>query len=69
MTQPNASGPVWRKSSRSSDPDLAVCVEVASIGGTRAIRDSKDPEGPRLSLSVDSWRTFIGAVKADAFEG
>jgi hypothetical protein len=60
--------PVWRKSSRSSDPDLAVCVEVASIGSTRAIRDSKDPEGPRLSLSMDSWRAFIGAVKADAFE-
>ncbi|MEV0667352.1 DUF397 domain-containing protein [Actinomadura luteofluorescens] len=68
MTHTNAPTPIWRKSSRSSDPDLAVCVEVASIGSTRAIRDSKDPEGPRLSLSMDSWRTFMNAVKTDAFE-
>lgn len=68
MTYTDASVPVWRKSSRSSDPDLAVCVEVASIGSTRAIRDSKDPEGPRLSLSMDSWRMFMNAVKTDAFE-
>ncbi|NDU71440.1 DUF397 domain-containing protein [Actinomadura sp. DSM 109109] len=69
MTHTHASAPVWRKSSRSSDPDLGVCVEVASIGSTRAIRDSKDPEGPRLSLSMDSWRTFMHAVKTDAFDG
>ncbi|GGT88573.1 DUF397 domain-containing protein [Actinomadura citrea] len=69
MTHTNASAPVWRKSSRSSDPDLAVCVEVASIGSTRAIRDSKDPEGPRLSLSMDSWRSFMDAVKSDALQG
>lgn len=69
MSHTNATTPVWRKSSRSSDPDLAVCVEVASIGSTRAIRDSKDPEGPRLSLSMDSWRSFMNAVKTDAFEG
>ncbi|MGC4955961.1 DUF397 domain-containing protein [Actinomadura citrea] len=68
MTHTKASAPVWRKSSRSSDPDLAVCVEVASIGSTRAIRDSKDPEGPRLSLSMDSWRTFMDAVKSDGFQ-
>jgi hypothetical protein len=26
------STPVWRKSSRSSDPELAQCVEVATVG-------------------------------------
>jgi hypothetical protein len=61
--------PVWRKSSRSSDLEKAVCVEVAAIDRARAIRDSKDPDGPRISMSIGAWRGFIGAVKNDAFGG
>jgi uncharacterized protein DUF397 len=67
LSQP--SPPVWRKSSYSSDPDRAVCVEVAAIVDGRAIRDSKDPDGPHLSVSVASWRNFVGAIKNDAFDG
>jgi hypothetical protein len=26
----------WRKSSRSSDPDMAQCVEVAEVRGNKA---------------------------------
>jgi hypothetical protein len=48
---------------------MGCCVEVAVIDGARAIRDSKDPHGPRLSFSVANLRDFIGAVKNDAFEG
>lgn len=69
MNHSQASSPVWRKSTRSSDPEIAVCVEVAAIDGDRAIRDSKDPDGPRVILSVPAWRGFIGAIKSDAFDG
>ena len=31
MSKSEIATPVWQKSSRSSDPDLAQCVEVASI--------------------------------------
>jgi hypothetical protein len=48
---------------------MACCVEVAAIDATRAIRDSKNPDGPRLHLSVSTWRDFIGAIKNGAFEG
>lgn len=58
------SAPVWRKSTRSGDPSIGTCVEVASISGGRAIRDSKDPDGPRLSLSVGGLRGLISSIKA-----
>lgn len=69
MSHPQDSSPVWRKSSRSSDPEMAVCVEVAAIDGGRAIRDSKDPDGPRVALSIGAWRGFIGAIKSNSFDG
>ncbi len=48
----------WRKSSRSQDQ--GACVELANTG---AVRDSKNPNGPRLALEV---RGLIAAVKADS---
>ncbi|MBO2461565.1 DUF397 domain-containing protein [Actinomadura violacea] len=57
--------PVWRKSSHSSDPDMACCVELAATGdGVRAIRDSVDPDGPRLTMPVAALRSLIETVKA-----
>jgi hypothetical protein len=38
-------------------PDLAV-----------AVRDSKDPEGPRLVLEPDVWRAFVAGLKAGEFD-
>ncbi len=54
----------WRKSSYSSAQ--GQCVETAITPGGRAVRDSKDPEGPALSFSRDAWREFIERVKRDA---
>lgn len=42
------SAAVWRKSSRSGDSG-GQCVEVAAnLPGVVAVRDSKDPSGPKL---------------------
>jgi hypothetical protein len=60
--------PIWRKSSRSNDPAIAACVEVAAVGTGRAVRDSKNPGGPQLAFSVAEWRTFMAAIKGEEFE-
>lgn len=44
----------WRKSSYSSSPD-GNCVEVAFAEAAAAIRDSKNPAGPMLTVPSASW--------------
>ncbi|SDX66847.1 protein of unknown function [Saccharopolyspora shandongensis] len=51
----------WQKSSYSNAN--GNCVELSSPLGL--IRDSKDPEGPRLDVDVAG---FLRAVKAGRFE-
>ena len=52
----------WRKSSHSGSGDQ--CVEVAALPGSRrAVRDSKDPDGPALLFSAAEWRTLLDAVR------
>ncbi|MGW4424128.1 DUF397 domain-containing protein [Streptosporangium sp. NPDC004631] len=54
----------WYKSTRSG-ANNDDCVEVANLpGGGRAVRDSKDPNGPTLSFTADEWRTFVNALKS-----
>jgi hypothetical protein len=67
MSSHNVSEPVWRKSTRSSDPSIAACVEVAATARRRAVRDSKNPGGPRLTFSVGEWRMFVAAIKSDEY--
>ena len=50
---------VWRKSSYSGD-NGGACVEVAPTGKPSvAIRDSKDPHGPKLAFDSSMWQTFV----------
>jgi hypothetical protein len=57
-------GANWRKARRSAG-NGGECVEVACLPGAVAVRDSKDPHGPKLAFSRDAWRTFAGRVKTD----
>jgi len=60
----------WRKSSYSVD--TANCVkfssdeEVVHIGDTK-LETATDPDGPYLTISVDSWRSFVAGVKHGEF--
>jgi hypothetical protein len=38
-------------------------VEVASLGKRIAIRDSKDPAGPKLLLAREEWRNVTACIK------
>lgn len=49
---------IWRKSSHSGSGDQ--CVEVAALPeGGRAIRDSKNPDLPTLSLTRTEFSIFV----------
>jgi hypothetical protein len=56
----------WRKSSRSSAN--GQCVEAAAIDRTVLIRDSKNPHGPNLIVTRNSWRTLTDGVKTGAYD-
>ena len=62
------SNATWRKSSYSGG-NGGNCVEIAVLADdSRAVRDSKDPEGPKLVFAPATWRTFTAAVKAGALD-
>ncbi|MGP3922612.1 DUF397 domain-containing protein [Streptomyces sp. 8N616] len=52
----------WRKSSYSSGQG-GECIEFAELTGSAdaavAVRDSKDPDGPRLHFTGDAWHIFL----------
>ncbi|GGV78184.1 MULTISPECIES: DUF397 domain-containing protein [Streptomyces] len=50
--------PKWIKSSYSSD-DGPSCVEIAMVAEGVLIRDSKNPTGPRLTLTPTVWAAFL----------
>ncbi|QXJ24395.1 DUF397 domain-containing protein [Actinomadura graeca] len=52
----------WVKSSHSTDTG-GDCVEVARVDPAVAVRDSKDPDGPKLVLDAGEWRAFLSEVK------
>jgi hypothetical protein len=59
------STPQFRRST--SCGNGAACVEVA-LGSDVLVRDSKDPDGPVLSFSSESWGEFLRWLKTGAFD-
>jgi Domain of unknown function (DUF397) len=52
----------WRKSTHSNNG--GNCVEVARLTpGAIAVRDTVDPDGPKLAFTTRQWTAFIAAVK------
>ena len=62
MTTPDLAAAQWRKSSRSTQ-EGTECVEVADLGTTIAVRDSKNPHGPELILTQAQWSAFTRRIK------
>jgi hypothetical protein len=57
---------VWRKSSYSGG-NGGNCVEVArALPAAVAVRDSKDPDGPKLIFTPADWAAFTTAIRASA---
>ncbi|MBA9002521.1 DUF397 domain-containing protein [Thermomonospora cellulosilytica] len=56
------SRPQWRKSSHSATGNEA-CVELADLGRVVGVRDSKDPEGPVLSVTRDGLAALLEAAR------
>jgi hypothetical protein len=55
----------WKKSTRSgANTD---CVEVAN--SLDAVRDSKNPSGPVLSVDRAEFTAFLATVKLGRFDG
>jgi|HubBroStandDraft_6_1064221.scaffolds.fasta_scaffold519042_1 hypothetical protein len=52
----------WRKSTYSNNG--GSCVEVGTgAAGVVAVRDSKNPDGPKLAFTSGQWTTFTSTVK------
>ena len=69
MTQSSAdlTTATWRKASLSASKN--ECVEVAFLdGGSVAVRDSKNPEGPALVFTQAEWRALVGGVRKGEFD-
>ncbi|MFH0522238.1 DUF397 domain-containing protein [Streptomyces sp. M41] len=57
----------WRKSSYSGDQG-GNCVEVGETVTTVAVRDSKTPAGPILTIDPATFTTFVSWASATAAE-
>ncbi|MFC9654154.1 MULTISPECIES: DUF397 domain-containing protein [unclassified Streptomyces] len=57
----------WRKSSYSGQTG-GDCIECAE--GSQSVihvRDSKNPNGPRLNVPATAWQNFVSAAATDDF--
>ncbi|MDL4815357.1 DUF397 domain-containing protein [Actinomadura opuntiae] len=63
MNNVDLTGAQWRKSSHSGGQG-GECVEVAATAvAAVAVRDSKDPHGPKLVLDAAAWRALTRSLK------
>lgn len=53
---------VWRKATRSTSTG-GECVEVATLSAGVGVRDSKNPDGPKLLLGRDEFAALMTALR------
>ncbi|TDB95678.1 DUF397 domain-containing protein [Actinomadura sp. 7K534] len=53
----------WRKARRSSSTG-SDCVEVAAVHGLVAVRDSKNPDGPKLLIGRNTWQELTDRLNS-----
>jgi hypothetical protein len=59
---------VWYKSTFSNGSG-GNCVEIArNLPGIVAVRDSKDPSGPKLAFGKQAWAAFMQGLKETEFD-
>jgi hypothetical protein len=59
---------IWQKSSYSAaNGGSDQCVEVGQTPTLVALRDSKDPSGPVLTVTPAAWDSFIRGLAAGDF--
>ncbi|MFB4312060.1 DUF397 domain-containing protein [Actinomadura sp. GTD37] len=56
------SGKLWRKASKSHEEGDA-CVEITDSLDVVAMRDSRDPDGPKIAMSRHEFRQFTEVLK------
>ncbi|MFI0484148.1 DUF397 domain-containing protein [Actinomadura sp. 9N215] len=52
----------WRKASRSTN-NGGACVELAPVSSTVAVRDSKDPDGPKLFVTRRAFAALLSDIR------
>ncbi|TDC66879.1 DUF397 domain-containing protein [Actinomadura sp. GC306] len=57
----------WRKSSKSGS-EGGTCVEVAGMEGDVAVRDSTDPNGPKLAFGRPAFGTLVSDIRAGRYD-
>lgn len=53
---------LWRKATKSHEEGDA-CIEIAPTDQVIAVRDSKDPDGPKLVVSRSDFRHLAETLK------
>ncbi len=61
-----STGIAWRKAL--SSIGNGACLEVTSVNGMIAVRDSKNPTGPVLMYTPAEWRAFLDGAKKGEFD-
>ena len=58
----------WRKASYSGG-NGGGCVEVARhLPGVVAVRDSKNPHGPKIVVSLSAWRSLTAGLRTRRYD-
>ncbi|GAA0903229.1 DUF397 domain-containing protein [Virgisporangium aurantiacum] len=57
---------IWRKSVKTQNS--GACVEIARVGNTVGVRDSKDPGGHILRFTVREFAAFLDGARRAEFD-